>query len=63
MGGSSDPDTHDPRHLMHLCKTCHDLLDGRSHAGLRRFMGDLLIEINDLRSYVTTLLAKVRSEE
>ena len=40
MGGRKSADV--LSNVARLCRRCHDLLDGRSHAGLRRAMGVLL---------------------
>lgn len=54
MGGS-DSANH-PSNVMWLCTQHHNLLDGRTHAGLRQAMLDCLRESLTYRLYIGRLL-------
>lgn len=50
MGGTPDGRRDQPENVSWLCRFHHDLLDGRTHAGLRREMGVLLATFIDYRA-------------
>lgn len=58
MGGSDQ--ANEIGNVMWLCREHHDLLDGRTHAGLRREMVWCLRQILDYRQYIGRLLKEGR---
>jgi hypothetical protein len=53
IGHGGRPSADELANVWMLCRRHHDIYDGREHAGLKKAMGDLVIELLALRFIVS----------